>query len=135
MSRVFADTQYWIALLNKKDQSHQAAWALNQALRGVTIVTTDEVLTEVLAYFCERGRLLRTRAVAFLEGVMSHPDIVVQPQSHQTFVDGFALYKARPDKGYSLTDCISMLSMRQEGISEILTRDDHFTREGFIRLL
>ncbi len=61
--------------------------------------------------------------------------MVVCPQSHQTFLDGYALYKARPDKGYSLTDCISMQAMRQECISEILTHDDHFTQEGFIKLL
>ena len=57
------------------------------------------------------------------------------PQTRQRFEDGFALYKARPDKAYSLTDCISMNTMRQERISEILTHDDHFTQEGFIKLL
>ena len=29
---------------------------------------------------------------------------------------GFALYKARPDKGYSLTDCVSKTIMRQRKI-------------------
>ena len=41
------------------------------------------------------------------------------------------LYEARPDKGYSLTDCISMQTMRKEGISEALTDDRHFEQEGF----
>ncbi|MFI5386712.1 MAG: nucleic acid-binding protein, partial [Fimbriimonadales bacterium] len=44
-------------------------------------------------------------------------------------------YKARPDKEYSLADCISMEAMRQEGITEILTHDNHFTQEGFTKLL
>jgi predicted nucleic acid-binding protein len=44
-------------------------------------------------------------------------------------------YTKRPDKGYSLTDCISMLIMRQHGINEALTSDDHFTQEGFTKLL
>ena len=57
------------------------------------------------------------------------------PQSHQSFLDGLALYKARPDKGYSLTDCISMQVMRREGITEILTHDDHFTQEGWFAIL
>jgi uncharacterized protein len=61
--------------------------------------------------------------------------IQIVPRSHQSFLTGLALYESRPDKGYSLTDCISMLVMRQEGISEILTHDDHFTQEGFIKLL
>jgi predicted nucleic acid-binding protein len=46
-----------------------------------------------------------------------------------------SLYETRPDKGYSLTDCISMNTMRQERISDILTHDSHFTQEGFITLL
>jgi predicted nucleic acid-binding protein len=42
-----------------------------------------------------------------------------------------ALYGARPDKGYSLTDCISMQTMRKEGLTEVLTNDRHFEQEGF----
>ncbi len=57
------------------------------------------------------------------------------PQSDRSFQAGFALYQARPDKKYSLTDCISMQAMRQEGITEILTHDGHFTQEGFSILL
>jgi hypothetical protein len=34
------------------------------------------------------------------------------------FLDALTLYNARPDKGYSLTDCISMQTMRREGIIE-----------------
>ena len=45
------------------------------------------------------------------------------------------LYQARPDKQYSLTDCISMQAMRTEGLTEILTHDGHFTQEGFTILL
>jgi len=61
--------------------------------------------------------------------------VIVRPHTHQSFLDGFALYKARPDKEYSLTDCISMEAMHQEGITEILTNDAHFRQEGFTVLL
>ncbi|WP_219852132.1 type II toxin-antitoxin system VapC family toxin [Nostoc sp. 'Peltigera membranacea cyanobiont' N6] len=44
---------------------------------------------------------------------------------------GFDLYGQRSDKGYSLTDCISMVIMRQMGITDVLTHDKHFTQEGF----
>jgi predicted nucleic acid-binding protein len=46
-------------------------------------------------------------------------------------MDGLALYNSRPDKGYSLTDCISMQTMRREGLSEALTNHRHFEQEGF----
>ena len=44
---------------------------------------------------------------------------------------GLELYDARPDKGYSLIDCISMHTMRAEGLTEALTNDRHFEQEGF----
>ena len=51
------------------------------------------------------------------------------------FLAGLALYERRPDKQYSLADCISMNVMRQRGIQEVLTNDQHFKQEGFKRLL
>jgi hypothetical protein len=44
MSRVFADTVYWVARINPRDQWHAAY----QAVSGQALVTTDEVLDEVL---------------------------------------------------------------------------------------
>ena len=52
-------------------------------------------------------------------------------QSRQGFLDGLDLYEARPDKGYSLADCISMQIMRREGLMDVLTNDRHFEQEGF----
>jgi predicted nucleic acid-binding protein len=52
-------------------------------------------------------------------------------KSRELFLAGLDLYRARPDKGYSLTDCMSMLIMRREGLAEILTHDRHFEQEGF----
>jgi predicted nucleic acid-binding protein len=45
MRRVFADTYYWIALLNDRDQGHAAARAISQALPQAAIMTTQEVLS------------------------------------------------------------------------------------------
>ena len=44
---------------------------------------------------------------------------------------GLALYDARPDKEWSLTDCISFVVMADEGLTESLTGDGHFTQAGF----
>jgi uncharacterized protein len=55
----------------------------------------------------------------------------VIPQTRTGFLDALALYQARPDKAYSLTDCISMQAMRREGLTDVLTNDRHFTQEGF----
>ena len=78
---------------------------------------------------------MRQISAAYLDDILADPEIVVRPQSHQSFLSGFALFKARPDKGYSLTDAISMEAMREEGLTEVLTHDGHFTQEGFTILL
>ncbi len=132
---IFADTLYWIAIANPRDQWHQAAVSASNGLAGRQLVTTEEVLTEVLNAFSEAGRILRQQAVALVRDLHTDPTVTIHPQSHQTFVSGLALYEARPDKGYSLTDCISMHAMRQAGITEILTHDNHFVQEGFVILL
>ena len=41
------------------------------------------------------------------------------------------LYSQRPDKEYSLVDCMSMVLMRERGITHVLTNDHHFRQEGF----
>ncbi len=135
MRQVFADTYYWIALLNDKDQGHAVVQAVSQSLGQATVVTTQEVLSEVLTHFSGYGRFMRQSAVAFIRNILADPAITVREQSGLSFFNGLALYEARPDKGYSLTDCISMEAMRQEGITEILTHDGHFTQEGFTILL
>ena len=55
--------------------------------------------------------------------------------AHDSFIAGFELYRARPDKGYSMVDCISMQTMRHEGLTEALTNGRHFEQEGFRVLL
>jgi uncharacterized protein len=135
VKRVFADTLYWVAITHRKDQWHQAVVRVSRDLAGCHLVTTDEVLTEVLAAFCEAGPLLRQRAVTLVRNLHKKSTVTVHPPSRDTFLTGLNLYEARPDKGYSLTDCISMNVMQREGITEVLTHDDHFAQEGFIRLL
>jgi hypothetical protein len=48
---------------------------------------------------------------------------------------GVQLYAQRPDKEWSLTDCISFVVMTQEGIFDALTGDRHFEQAGFVALL
>jgi predicted nucleic acid-binding protein len=128
---VFADTFYWIALLNPTDKWHQAAKAFSQTNPDVTLVTTDAVLMELLNYFAEAGDQMRRAAAALCDQTMAHSNTVVLAQMRQTFTGGLELYKARPDKGYSLTDCISMIEMRGRQIRDVLTHDRHFAQEGF----
>ena len=60
-----------------------------------------------------------------------NPRLQVIPQNRESFLQGFELYRHRPDKEYSLTDCISMTVMQRLKIGEVLTHDNHFKQEGF----
>ncbi len=134
MRRVFADSLYWIALSHQGDQWHAAALKASRALQRAEIVTTQEMLGELLTAFRYNPQL-RGIAARRVHQITADPHIIVVPQSDHSFQAGFALYQSRPDKQYSLTDCISMETMRQQGITDILTHDNHFTQEGFTILL
>jgi predicted nucleic acid-binding protein len=131
MSRFFADTFYWIALSNRRDQWHAQVQAFSLALRAYHLYTTDEVLAEFLTFCSEGSPRTRRQAARFARTILADPHVTVVPQTHTSFLDGLALYEARLDKHYSLTDCISMHVMRREGLTEALTNDRHFEQEGF----
>ena len=135
MRVAFVDTLYLVALFNPRDQWHKRAVEAANLVSETDLITTEDVLVELLNFFSEYGEKSRRGAVAQVEGILSGANIEVMPQSHEAFLAGLALYKARPDKGYSLTDCISMHAMREHGIVDILTHDDHFRQEGFTVLL
>jgi len=135
MRAVFADTCYWIALLNPRDQTHDIAIRVSEGLTDDRIITTEEVLTELLNYFGARGSYLRSAAVKLVERMQADRLIQVLPQSHEGFLAGIRLYQRRVDKRYSLTDCISMEVMRRDGLIGALTNDEHFAQEGFTCLL
>ena len=135
MKRLFADTVYWIALTNSFDQYHAKAIEVSSALGNCRLFMVEAVLTEFLNALADKGPLVRAAAVEMVEAIMSNSQVTVIPQSRRTFNRSLAFYKARPDKGYSLTDCGSMLLMRERRLSEALTTDRYFEQEGFVALL
>lgn len=134
MKLVFADTVYWVALINPNDQWHGPALSAEALLHDVRLVTTDVILIEVLNFFAEHGKEARLRALSATEEILANPDTEVARHTHESFLAGLRFYKARADKGYSLTDCVSMNTMRERNITEVLTHDEHFAQEGFALL-
>jgi uncharacterized protein len=127
----FADTFYWVAVLSPRNPSRVRVMAWGRNLGTIHVITTDGVLTEVLKWFSGSGHYWRGKATTFVHHLRSDPDVDVVPQTRADFDAALTLYEARPDTGYSLTDCRSMLAMRALGISEVLTNDHHFAQEGF----
>ena len=131
MNAVFADTFFWIALTNVQDQAHERAKSFARSAAPSTIFTTEEVLTEYLNYFAGWGMKLREKAALNVQSILENPAVRVIGQASSSFQAGLRRYRSRLDKGYSLTDCISMRLMGRDGLTDVLTNDRHFEQEGF----
>ena len=132
MTRVFADTFYFLAVLNRQDPAHEATLKF-YGDASLHFVTTEWVLTEVGdAAAAPVARSNFRKLVELLEND-SHVSII--HASHELFRRGLTLYFQRPDKTWSLTDCISFVVMKDEGLADALTGDRHFDQAGFNVLL
>ncbi len=135
MNRAFADTSYWIALLNPRDELHETALAASRSNSFEQILTSEMVLAEFLNSFSDRGTVLRRAAVKVVEALRSNRAVVIVPQSAEQFEQSLRRYKSMADKSWSFTDCASFLVMEKEGIRAALTHDRHFMQAGFEALL
>ena len=128
MNQVFADTSYYLALLVARDETHRAAVELTRQLRG-QIVTTGWVLMEFANAVSKSRR--RHYFPSLWDDLKQNPQMLIIPSNEALFDEGIELYRSRPDKDWSLTDCISFLVMERESITEALTGDHHFEQAGF----
>lgn len=132
MMPLFADTFYYLALLNPDDASHDLAVEFSQERTGRT-VTTAWVLTELADALAVPE--LRPSFLVLLKQLRSNPRVSIVPASEELFDRGIDLYSRRPDKEWSLTDCISFVVMEEHGLTDALTGDHHFEQAGFRALL
>jgi uncharacterized protein len=135
MKRIFADTGYWIALFNPRDELHSRAVAAAQRYSEDQIVTTEMVLVEFLNGFSDRGPRLRAAAAKAVKTLRSNSNVALIRQTSDQFERALSRYEERIDKEWSLTDCASFLIMEAEGIGVALTHDQHFAQAGFQALL
>lgn len=133
MKVVFADTGYWEAVLNPNDKLHARARAASVALGKVRMVTTEMVLSELLAALSKLP--VRPFAVSGVDRIRADPNVEVVPQTSLRFAHAYDLYRRRMDKKWSLTDCASFEVMQSRGITEALAHDQHFEQAGFKALL
>jgi uncharacterized protein len=128
----FVDTVFLIAIMLRDDARHSQAAAWDKALHG-TCITSEFILLELADALCTPA--LRASSQEMIDQVRQDPDIEVVPATPEWIERGYQLYCARPDKSWSLTDCISFEIMRERGIQDALTHDRHFEQAGFRALL
>ena len=128
----FIDTVYILALLNSRDRWHRKAMELSRTVRA-PLVTSNAVLTEVADALAHRNR--RLWASQAIDDLLSDPDVECVSIDKKTFAAALHLYRDRPDKDWSLTDCLSFVIMRQQQLTDALTADVHFAQAGFRALM
>lgn len=131
MSQVFADTSYFVALHNRRDSMHALAVALESQTEAMD--TTDFVLIEVSSFFCRPGD--RNTFATIDAHFARQPTVSILPASTELYERGKNLFAARPDKEWSLTDCISFEVMTELALTDALPSDHHFEQAGFRVLL
>ncbi len=132
MTEIFADTFYFLALLNQSDAAHEKAVEAARTLKA-RLVTTGWVLTELADALADPGN--RDTCVGFIEDLGGQPKCLILPPTQELFDEGFKLYRDRSDKDWPLTDCISFWVMKERKMTEALTGDHHFEQAGFAALL
>jgi uncharacterized protein len=128
MTSRFADTFFFVALLDRKDQHHSAVTDY-LATSHDFLITTRWVLAEVANALGSSA--LRSAAAAWLNFIESDPSTLIVKSNDELYLKGLQLYSDRADKDWSLTDCISFVVMQEHRISDALTGDHHFEQAGF----
>lgn len=82
--------------------------------------------------FNDRG--LHAKAVEVGRRFFDSDGVRLIHPGHELCRAAFDYLEARPDKEYSLADCISFLVMEQLRIREALSFDSHFQQAGFVQL-
>src|SRR5256885_2625762 len=131
----FLDTAYVYALINARDEWHEQAvkWQQRVAVEGRRLITTQLVLVEIADGLAAIN--FRAQATQVLNTLQSSRLIEVVTFNTQLFTAALDLYSQRQDKDWGLTDCASFLVMRERGLHEALTVDEHFKQAGFHVLL
>jgi predicted nucleic acid-binding protein len=137
MAGLFCDTSGWGHLVDPAQAHHSLATSLYRTAREnkTRVVTTNYIITELVALFTSPLRIPRPTTIAFIESVKSSPHVEIVHIDQTLDIRSWELLANRQDKDWSLVDCASFVVMRERGIEGALTTDHNFEQAGFIRLL
>src|SRR3990170_2034727 len=133
--RYFLDTAYLLALADAVDELHVVAsrWQAAVAKGAAGLLTTELVLIETVNAL--RKPAWRDVAVDLWRTLWRDPRVHVERITPELMERAMTLFADRRDKAWSLTDCLSFVVMRDQGLSDALTSDQHFVQAGFRALL
>jgi predicted nucleic acid-binding protein len=131
---VLLDTSGFFALLDTRDPAHLKArrWIESQRGRARPVIT-EWIVGETCTLLVARKRPhLVARFLDYLE--QSAALLVLNPDE-ALLVSAKQLIRRQAEQGYSFVDCLSFCIMKERGITQALTPDEHFRKAGFSALL
>ena len=121
------------ALLDGRDGFHARACAIRPlAERAAEFWITEPVLFEIGNAL---GSRQRTVALDFIRSCYVDDRFRVIAVSKPLFINALSLYEAHSDKNWGMTDCLSFVVMRENGLTVALSCDRHFIQAGFRALM
>ena len=129
---IFLDAGYLIAIAKPRDSLHARAVGWTSKILEPYVVTEFVLCETVDALSLPRDREKANTLIKLLRERMR---CRVVEASTVLFEAGLNLHASRPDKEWSLTDCISFCVMQEHGIRQALAYDAHFEQAGFEALL
>ena len=132
---IFADTGYWIASTDPRDELHEKARQVAQQYKSRRIITSELVLVEFMDGMAKRGVWGRQKAVELIERVHNDPNVDIVPMTTEQFRAALRRYWRHLDQRWSLTDCVSFLIMERLLLRDALAHDRDFAAAGFRPLL
>jgi uncharacterized protein len=132
MKPLFADTSFYVALVNPHDVAHAKAFQAGEQFHR-PVVLTDFVLLELGNALSGAGQ--RNLFLKLVANLRSDRNVRIIPASRDLLDRGLRLFSRRADKDWSLTDCTSFVVMEEEKLTDALTADHHFEQAGFTALL
>lgn len=132
---LFLDTSYALALVSARDIFHDTAKDLSNEIQAkdISIITTRAIIFEIGNSLTKPPR--RNSGIELINSLQSDSAVEIMEISSALFRTAYDLFRTRPDKEWSLTDCLSFVVMAERGLTESLTADEHFEQAGFHALL
>jgi predicted nucleic acid-binding protein len=131
-NRIFIDTLFVVALINPRDQYHAKATELAAKYENYPFLVSDAVLLEIGNGL---ARSYKQEAIEVIEDFFGSEEVEIVRLTPELFERAFDLYKKYKDKDWGLIDCISFVVMKDAGVNQALTFDQHFEQAGFEALM
>jgi uncharacterized protein len=133
----FVDTSGWGAWADKREQFHaKAVDAIDEVWRqGGRVITTNWVLAELTALLTSPLHVSKAQQIQLLDDIYADAGVPVVTVDPTMEAAAWQMWRSRPDKEWTATDCTSFVVMQNTKLTEPVTADHHFEQAGFIQLL